>query len=143
MRIHNSGAAHGAEVFFVVAVVIFLVVTLGGEGEAHGAGRKVVYFTPEHRRKVKTIIRAVEMEALFIFAVVNDDIKAARHRNQKLMAAFQSMSRSICAARHVIKVKDALDGEGNVAIGFEKSQIAPRILDLREFDNAALREFYS
>ena len=78
------------------------------------------------------------MEALLVFAVVSNDIEAAGHRNEKLVTLFEGVASAISATRNVVQVKDSFDLEGDVAIGFEEGKIAARIVDFRQFDDAAL-----
>src|SRR5262245_27852994 len=68
---------NGTKVFFVLAVVVLLVVALGGEGEADGTRGEVINLTPEHGRQVEAVIGTIQMKALLVFAVVHDHIEAA------------------------------------------------------------------
>jgi len=58
------------------------------------------------------------MKSLFVFAVISDDIKAAGHRDQELMAFFQRMARAVGAARNVIEIKHAFNLKRDVPIAF-------------------------
>lgn len=71
------------------------------------------------------------MEALLIFAVVSDDIEAAGHRNEKLMAFPESMTGAIGPTGNVVKIEDSLDLKRDVAVAFEEGQVATRIIYLR------------
>ena len=78
------------------------------------------------------------MKAFFVFAVVNNDVETAGHGDEKLMALSQSMAGAISATGNVVKVKDAFDLKWDVAVAFKEREIAARIIDLRQFDDAAL-----
>jgi hypothetical protein len=82
------------------------------------------------------------MESFLVFAVIHDDIEAAGHGDKELMAFFQGVPGAVRASGDVVEIKNALNGERDMAVAFEKGEIAPRIIDLGEFDDAALAEFH-
>ena len=59
------------------------------------------------------------------------------------MAAFQGMARAVGATRHVVEIKDALDGEGNVAVILEKSKVTAGIVDFGQFDYSTLGQIHN
>ena len=82
------------------------------------------------------------MKALFVFAVVNNHIKAAGHCDEKLVASFERVPGAIGAAGNVVQIKHPFDAERDMAVGFKEREIAPWIGDLWEFNDAALGEFH-
>src|SRR4051794_363993 len=80
------------------------------------------------------------MEALTVDAVVDHHVEAARHRDQELMQALVGMAAALGAAGHVVEVVDALDPEVDVPVALDEGEIAARVLDLREVDDAAARD---
>ena len=61
---------------------------------------------------------------------------------RNLVALLQSMSGTIGAAGHIIKIKDALDTERDVPPGFEEGEISPWVIDLWEFNNATFGKLH-
>jgi len=87
---------------------------------------------------MQTIIGTIEMETFFVFAVVSDDIKAAGHGDEELMAFLQSMASAISATGNVVEVKNALNLEWNMTIPFQKREIAARVVDFGQLDDSTL-----
>ena len=83
------------------------------------------------------------MKSLFLFAVINHHIEAAGHGDEKLVALFQRMARAVGAAGHVIKVEDPFDGERNMALAFDESQVSAWINDFRQIDDLALFQVHN
>jgi hypothetical protein len=81
-------------------------------------------------------MRTIEEELLPPSAIVHNHREASRGGDDKLLKLFMGMTAPYPSSRHIIKVVDALDGEGNVAIAFDEGQIAPVIHDLRKINNA-------
>ena len=82
------------------------------------------------------------MKAFLVFPVIDDDIEAAGHGNEKLMTLLQSVTGAIRPARNVVEVKDTFDVEGDVPASLEESEIPPGIIDLRKFNDAAFGKFH-
>src|SRR6185503_79514 len=116
----SSGPSHVPQILLVVPEVVFFVVALGRQRKANGSGREIIDLAPEHRRQMQAVVRAIEMETLLVFAVVNDDVKAAGHRDEKLMAFLQRMAGAVSSAGNVIQIKDTLDLKRDVPVALEK-----------------------
>lgn len=80
------------------------------------------------------------MDALFILAIVQDYVKAARHRDDKLLESFVSMAAPFPSAGYIVQIVDALDVERHMISTFNKGEIPPRIRDLWKADDSAMIE---
>src|SRR5207245_6374562 len=94
--------------FLIIPKVILLVVRLRSEHQANGSRREVVDFSPDQGREIKAEIRAVKVMPGSFKAVIHQDVKGAGDRNEELVAAFQRMSGSGLAARHIVEVEQSL-----------------------------------
>ena len=83
------------------------------------------------------------MKAFFLFPVIHHHIEAAGHGDQELMALLQGVTGAVRASRHIVKVKHALDREGNVSVAFDECQIAARIGYFGQLQQTALAQFHS
>src|ERR1051326_1151923 len=90
---------------------------------------------------MQAVVGTIQMEAFLVLSIVNDDIEAAGHSDEKLVAFPQSVTSTISAARDVIQVKHALDLKRDMTVAFEEGQIATRIVYLRQFDYPTLIQF--
>lgn len=70
----------------LVAVADVVVLFVRGRGEHHAdrAGGEVDQLAPDHRRHVEADVGAVEADGSAADAVVEDDLEAARNRDQQL-----------------------------------------------------------
>lgn len=80
------------------------------------------------------------MEAFFIDPVIQNHIKAARHRNHKLVQTLMGMGAAIRPAGHIVKVVDPFDIKRDVVHPFDKCQVAAGIFDLGQVDKFAVAE---
>ena len=71
----------GANKFLIIPVVVGFVVKIRGQYHTDGAGRKIIEFAPNHGTDVDSGIGAIQMEAFFLGAVVQDHIETSRHRD--------------------------------------------------------------
>jgi hypothetical protein len=72
------------------------------------------------------------MMTLPLSAVIQNYIKTARCCDDKLVACFESVSRSPCSSRHVVEIKNTFDIKGDVPIVFDKGQVSAGIRDFRQ-----------
>ena len=70
-----------ANKFLVIAIVVRFIVEIRGQDHADRAGGKVIQFAPDHGTDVDPGIGAIQMEAFFLGAVVQNHIKTSRHRD--------------------------------------------------------------
>lgn len=61
------------------------------------------------------------MKPLFIFPVIEQNIKAARHTDHKLMQILVRMFAAIRSTRDIIKIVDSLDIKWDVIAALNKS----------------------
>ena len=77
------------------------------------------------------------MKTSFAVTVVEHNIEASGHRNHELVQMSVCMPATIRSARYVIQVIDAFDIERDVAITFDKGQVAAPVLNFRKLNNPA------
>lgn len=87
---------------------------------------------------MKAVIRAIQMNPLLFFSVIDHDVEAAGHGDDELMACFESVTAAISAARNIIEVKNTFYIKWNVTVAFDESEIAARVGDFGEINNAAV-----
>ena len=71
------------------------------------------------------------MDALLLTAVVEDDVEAARRRDDQLTQRAVGVARSFCSTWYVVEVIDPLDVEVDSAAAFDESEVPAAVLDLR------------
>src|SRR5215213_8184200 len=118
--------------------IIVLVVKIRSQNHTDRAARKIVYVAPYHRADVKPLIRAIQMKTLFLKAVVEHDVKAARHRDDKLLQFPVPVTGALGSARHVVKIINALDFKRNMPVALDKSQIPARVCNHRQINQSTL-----
>src|SRR2546426_353837 len=99
----SSHLSQRLEVVGILPAIILFIVSSGCQAKKDGTRRKIVHPPPDHRRNVQAVIGAIEMNALLLLPVVNNDIKTTRHRDEKLVASLQSMTPAVRASWHVIE----------------------------------------
>lgn len=82
------------------------------------------------------------MEAALAFFGFQDDVEAAGHGDDELVEIFVGVAAAFGASGDVVKVVDALDFERDVTGAFDEREIAARIVDAREVDDAAFGEVH-
>src|SRR6267143_6230632 len=80
------------------------------------------------------------MNPLFLRPIVQDDIKAARHRNNQLMQRFVGVTAPLSAAGDVVEIENPLNCEWDMPLAFNKGQVPTRIGDLGKINNLAVGE---
>lgn len=71
------------------------------------------------------------MYALFVFAVIQYNVKAARHGNYELMQCLVGVSTAFCPARHIIKIVYSLNLKRNMNVAFYEGEISSWVLNPR------------
>ena len=69
-------------------------------------------------------------------AVVKFDVKAAGHCDHHLLKGLMSVSRARRASRHVVEIIDTLDLERQMVSSLDEREIAARVVDPRQLDDA-------
>lgn len=82
------------------------------------------------------------MERLFLFPVIQRNIKAAGHCNHKLMQVFVRVRTAVRPAGHIVQVIDALDIKGDVIFTLNKGQVTTVIFNFRQLDQTAIAEWH-
>jgi len=62
--------------------------------------------------------------------VVHDYVEGARDGNNELVTTVERVPSAAFAARNVVEIENALDGERDVAFGLDKAEVAPGVVDL-------------
>jgi len=75
---------------------------------------------------------------LSFFSIIKQNIEAARNGNKDLLKLLVGMTRSGCTARDIVEVVDAFDFEWHMYSTFDKCQVSPWIVNLRQFNLAAI-----
>src|SRR5665213_4159472 len=88
------------------------------------------------------MVRAIQMDALLLFAIVNDDVKAAGHGNEELMAFFKRVAAPVRAAGHIVKVEHAFDIKRHMVSTFNKSQVAARVVNFWQVNKFAVGQVH-
>ena len=78
------------------------------------------------------------MEPLSLCAIVQNYIKATRHRDDQLVKRFVPMTTPVSTTRNVVKVVHPLNFKWYVATAFDERKIAARVGDLRQQDHLAV-----
>src|ERR1700722_15724862 len=82
------------------------------------------------------------MKTLLPRAIFQNHVKTSRHRNNKLVQSPVCMPTALRAAWNVIKIINALNLKWYMAPSFNKSEVAPRISNLREINNSAFGQIH-
>lgn len=127
-----------ANKFLIIAVVVGFVVEIRGQDHADGAGRKIIEFAPNHGTDIDSRIGAIQVEAFFLSAVVQNHVETSRHRNDKLMQMLMSVTAALGSAGNVIKIVNALDFKGDMPPAFDEREIASRLIDFRQIEHLAV-----
>ena len=127
----------GANKFLIIPVVVCLVVEIRGQDHTDGAGRKIIEFAPNHGTDVDSRIGAIQVEAFFLGAVVQNHIETPRHRNDKLMQILVCVAAALGPAGNVIKIVNTLDFKGDMTAAFDEREISPRLIDFGQIDHLA------
>jgi hypothetical protein len=77
----------------------------------------------------------IEEELFSPSTVIHNDGEAPRGCDHKLLKLLVGVASTYRSRRHIVKVVGALDGERNVAITFDESEIASLIHNLRKIDD--------
>lgn len=77
------------------------------------------------------------MHPLFIFAVVQYNVKTPRHRDDQLVQFLVRMSPALGAAGYVVQVVDALDIERDMLPSFDERQISSGVMNYWKVDSPA------
>ena len=70
------------------------------------------------------------MEPFLPMTVIQNDVEAARHRNDELMKLLVSVSTSLSTTRYIIEIINPFDIEGYVPFTFNEGEISTCIMDL-------------
>ena len=78
------------------------------------------------------------MEALLLFAVIQNHVKTPRKRNDQLVKILVRMTAAGRSARNIVEIVDALDVKGHMPTAFNEGKIASWIADFGKINNPAL-----
>lgn len=77
------------------------------------------------------------MEAFFLAAIIQHDVKTAGQGDDELVQILVCVSAAFRAARHIVKIIDALDVKRHMASALDEGQVAARFGNLGQVDDFA------
>jgi len=104
--------------------VVGLVVVVGCQHEAHGAGIEVDFRSPDRRRNVQALPGPVEVDDRALRPIVQLHVETPRQADQELVLLAVRVRTATGARRHVIEIEHALDRKRRVALAFDERQVA-------------------
>ncbi len=78
------------------------------------------------------------MKAFFLSAVIQNDIKTSRKRNDQLVQILVGVPAALRATGNIIEIVNALDVKGYMPATLDEREIAPGIVESREVNDLAL-----
>ena len=114
----------------MVPYVVCLVILLRCDDHTYRARREVVKLSPYHFGKIQPIIAPIQADGLSIVSVVYNDVEAAGHGDNELLAGPIGVATPGFASWHIVQIEDTFDAERDVLATFDKREISSRIGNL-------------
>jgi hypothetical protein len=80
---------------------------------------------------VQAVIGTIQVNALFLAAVIENDIETARHGYEELVAGSECVAATVGTSGNIIEIEDPLNLERDVSFRLDERQVASGVGDLR------------
>lgn len=135
----RSRPASAERKFRVASDIVFFIIIVGCEDQAHAAGRKIGQLPPDHDRQIETAIRPVKLKPTLDESIVTNHVEASHHRDQDLLKPAVSMSSPRGTPRNIVQIVHAPDRKRNRPLGFQSGQASASVAPFGKFNDVSAR----